>query len=51
MLGRCNNISCCVRLCWSGPALRDPEEGGGPSHGLAVSAGEFEGHAELPQPA
>lgn len=34
----------------SGPAVRDPPEGGRPADGLAVPPGEPAGHAELPQP-
>lgn len=36
-------------LC-PGFAVGDPAEGGGPSHGLAVAAGQPESDAELPQP-
>lgn len=42
-------VAVCVEQ--TGSALRDPEEGGGPSNSLAVSAGQSESDAELPQPA
>lgn len=46
-------VQMCLRVCLRCPGLvvGDPAEGGGPSHSLAVSAGESESHAELPQPA
>lgn len=42
-------VAVCVEQ--TGPALGDPEEGGGPPHGITISAGQSESHAELPQPA
>lgn len=42
-------VAVCVEQ--TGSALRDPEEGGGPSNSLTVSAGQPESDAELPQPA